>query len=99
MEIGSDEAERGGLLLPGDQLVELTNVHPEPTDGYMPDPADVLPLISEAVGTWHTHPRATATPSAQDLQSWSGWPAWEHVIVGTDGVRRFRVKNGMAIDA
>lgn len=98
LAIGSDEPERGGLLVGEAELIELPNIHPEPANGYMPDTALVLPWIERATGTWHTHPGRTATPSAQDVQSFAGWPDWVHVIVGTDGVRQFRTKNGMAVE-
>lgn len=97
LETASGNPERGGLLLQDDELVELANVHPEPLEGYMPDPAEVIPLIAEAVGTWHSHPGRTAQPSSQDAQTFAGWPDWTHVIVGLDGVRAFRIKNGMPV--
>jgi proteasome lid subunit RPN8/RPN11 len=90
--------ERGGLLLNDGTIVEFTNHHPEPIEGFTPDPFDVLPHLDAAIGTWHTHPGGTANLSAEDASTFVGWPTWRHAIIGTDGVRWYAVKHGAVIN-
>jgi proteasome lid subunit RPN8/RPN11 len=90
--------ERGGVVLEDGTIVELTNHYPE-DDGFSPDPAELLPHLDRLAATWHTHPGATANPSVEDAETFVLWPDLTHYIVGTDGVRAFRVKHGAVINA
>lgn len=91
--------ERGGLILKGGKLVEVQNICSEPEEGFLPDAADLIPHLPNAVGTWHTHPGASANLSVEDAETFVSWPDWLHAIVGEDGVRWYAVKNGAAINA
>lgn len=80
-----DTAERCGLILPRNKVVEVQNAHPHPDKGFM------IPVKElhgkKVVGTWHTHPGQSATLSQDDYLGFSNWPGLLHYIVGTDGVR------------
>jgi hypothetical protein len=90
--------ERGGVVLDDGTIVELTNHSPD-DDGYAPDAADLLPYVDRLSGTWHTHPTTTANPSVEDAETFAMWPELTHYIVGTDGVRAYRIKHGAVINA
>jgi proteasome lid subunit RPN8/RPN11 len=46
-------------------------------------------------GTWHTHPGKEAALSQDDYLGFANWPELTHYIVGTDGVRAYRVVDGI----
>lgn len=92
--------ERGGLILKGGKLLELPNVAEKPDQGFLPDlTPELLDALDESIGTWHTHPGATANLSAEDWQTFIQWPEHLHAIVGTDGVRWYRVEHGAVVNA
>lgn len=92
--------ERGGFIMKDGSLMELSNQSETPNEGALldmtPEELDKLP---DAVGTWHTHPGATANLSVGDHETFVSWPTFAHVIVGTDGARWYGVKNGAVINA
>ena len=92
--------ERGGVIVAGPKLIELDNIA-EGDDAYTCDSMALVDLMAEheLVGTWHTHPGATANLSMGDADTFAGWPDLAHVIVGTDGPRWYAVKNGAVINA
>jgi proteasome lid subunit RPN8/RPN11 len=93
----NDEKERCGLLLTDDSVVELENLANDPVLGYIMDPLQVLPYLTEGriKGTWHTHPNGSATLSGEDLKGFAGWPQFLHYVIGRKGegveVRCYRV--------
>lgn len=92
--------ERGGLILPGPELVELENSSDQPLWGFQINlKVEDLDLLSEAIGSFHTHPSASANLSSEDWVTFVNWPDWVHVIVGTDGLRWYTVENGMVLNA
>lgn len=90
--------ERGGVILDDGTVVELAN-HATDDNSYHPLAADLLPHVDRMTGTWHTHPGETANLSVGDAETFVMWPELTHYIVGTDGVRAYRVKNGGVINA
>lgn len=90
--------ERGGIILADGALVEFENVADDPAEGFCPRITDPLQL-NEATGTWHTHPGANSNLSVGDSETFVSWPELLHAIVGSDGVRTYRVKNGAVINA
>jgi len=97
----SDTFERGGLILKDGTVIEIDNDHVEEErdKAYVPDYAQLLPHIDNAIGTWHTHPGETSNLSAGDWETFVNWPDFFHVIIGTDGARKYIVKNGAVINA
>lgn len=94
-----DGAERGGFILPSGRLVEFKNVADEPEKGYIPDVNEAFHFVTDAVGTWHTHPGASAALSSEDAETFIEWPEWIHAVVGADGLRWYEIKNHAVINA
>lgn len=55
--------------------------------------------LPEVVGTFHTHPNASANLSFEDYESFMGYPRLTHYIIGKDGVKVYKVINGVLINA
>lgn len=92
--------ERGGVVLPGGRLLEFPNVSPEPGAGFQPQlTTETVLSLNDAVGTWHTHPDASANLSVEDSQTFQQWPDLLHAVIGTDGIRWYAVKNGAVVNA
>lgn len=93
-----DDHERGGFVLDTGEIIEFDNVSPEKTDAFTPDYEVLLPYIPHAVSTWHTHPGMTSNLSPGDWETFCNWPNLTHYIVGTDGVREYRVDRGAVVN-
>jgi hypothetical protein len=92
--------ERGGLIQADGSLLEFNNVAEVPTEGFLPEiTTDLLGSLDASIGTWHTHPGATANLSAEDWTTFVQWPDHIHVIVGTDGLRWYRVEKNAVLNA
>ena len=91
--------ERGGFILDDHSVLELKNTSPNPNEGAMLDMTlEQLDLLPRAIATWHTHPGTTSNLSVGDNETFVGWPAMRHAIIGTDGLRWYAVKNGAVIN-
>lgn len=91
--------ERGGLVLDDGTVIELTNLMDEPEDGALLDPAELIQHEDRMVATWHTHPTTSANLSGMDWETFTNWPDQLHAIIGTDGIRWYRVKGRAVINA
>lgn len=92
--------ERGGLILKDGSVIEFKNVAEVPKEGFLPEiTVDLLAHLDNALATWHTHPGASANLSVEDWETFTQWPDHAHAIVGTDGVRWYRVERGVVINA
>lgn len=91
--------EMCGFVLKNRRVVQLKNVHPEPTQGFEIDPADTMRYMDRLKGIWHTHPKADAVFSGEDKLCMEQWPDLAHYVVGQDGVRKYIVKNGAVLNA
>lgn len=92
--------ERGGLILRNLKLHEFENTSENPNEGFeVLLTIETLELLKDAVGTWHTHPGASANLSVEDHETFVSWPDWEHAIIGEDDIRWYRVDRGMVINA
>lgn len=95
--------ERCGVVTKRGKVVELTNAHPSPTEGFMMQPQDVLEWLAsgEAKATWHTHPGADPNLSEEDYRGFSQWPDVDHWVVGLrDGQPSavcYYVENGLVV--
>lgn len=94
---GSDE--RCGVILGDATIMELDNVHPEPSQGFEISPEKILELLPSVVAFWHTHPNSTSTLSGADKLCIEQWPEMDHFIVGNDGVTKYQVIEGIVVDA
>lgn len=98
-EFYSDEgAERCGFVLKDDSIVELENIHPEPQLGFEIDSVEILRYIDDLKIIWHTHPGSTSTLSGEDKNYMEMWPDVEHVIIGSDGLKVYKVQNGVVLN-
>ena len=71
--------ERCGILLEGDQLIELPNLHPDPYNGFAMESHH---LETEGIiGTWHTHPATSANLSTEDYRLFIKYPNLKHYII------------------
>jgi proteasome lid subunit RPN8/RPN11 len=66
----------------------LANLAADPRHAFAFDPVEYLHAERQAddrqlcvIGVWHTHPDATAVPSASDREG--AWAGWFYLIVGT----------------
>lgn len=96
-----DTEERCGVVLKDGSVVEVKNIAEDPTNSYRMDTAEVLPLLEDVVGTWHTHPDSDPNLSGEDYMGFLSWPNLEHSIIGRRNgqvvVLRYRVENGLVI--
>ena len=95
-----DLDERCGLIV-NDKIVEITNIHLEPTKGFRMDPEELMARVDDATATWHTHPASDPGLSEQDYAGFTQWPNLVHHIIGVrDGeptIESYRVTNGLVI--
>lgn len=96
----SDINERCGLIV-NDEIVEVTNVHPDPTKGFRANPEELIKLAGIASAMWHTHPNADPAMSEEDYFGFSQWPNLVHHIVGVrDGnpaIESYTILDGLVI--
>lgn len=90
-----DTTERCGLVLSDGKAVECNNSHPEPSNGFVIPARALLKHEGRIKGTWHTHPHGDSLLSQEDYAGFSQWPDLTHFIIGLDGVRAYRVEDGI----
>ncbi len=78
----------------------LTNASSTPQTRFYAPPQELFAALKEAddrgevpIGSYHSHPRSPAWPSATDLEATGGTVM---LIIGQDDVKAFWVKNGAA---
>lgn len=87
----NDVNERCGLVLSDGTIVEIVNIAEKPEDSYEMDPLGVIPFLSMAEATWHTHPNGTNILSGADYEGFKRWPDLRHHVIGKEGVRSYYV--------
>ena len=92
------EDERCGFVLHDGTIVELENIHPEPTEGFEIDPEDILRYINQIEAIWHTHPGAGSVLSGEDKLCMEIWPHLKHIVVGVDGMSVYIVEQGVVLN-
>lgn len=90
----TDTVERCGFVLQDGRAFQCENEHPDPSKGFMIPVAMLVDNEDMLLGTWHTHPNQSAALSQEDYIGFSQWPELTHFIIGTDGVRAYRVIDG-----
>ena len=95
----TDTEERCGLVLRDGRCFQVENTHGEPARGFRLDASEMVKHEGELAGTWHTHPNQTAALSEEDFMGFRQWPDLTHYIIGTDGVRGYRVVDGFLENA
>lgn len=95
----ADLKERCGFILKGNRIVEVLNFHTEPEKGFEISPESILKYEDKLKGTWHTHPKQSNALSQCDYSCFLYWPHLEHYIIGTNGVQRYVVEDGIVLNA
>lgn len=91
----ADTEERCGLILKGGKVIDVPNLHADPTQGFRIDGAVMLEHEEKLVGTWHTHPKTPALLSQEDYTGFLNWPDLTHYIIGQDTIRAYKVEHGV----
>lgn len=94
-----DTEERCGLVMKDGSIVEIENIAEDKEKGFEMRPEAVIGLLEtgHVVATWHTHPTGPANHSGEDHSFFLSWPDLSHIIIGRDGVRKYRVDNGVVL--
>lgn len=98
----NEEIETLGVILKGDVIVQLKNIHDNPKEGALMASQDVFDYLYsgnfETIATWHTHVNESADLSGEDYSSFLLHPQLDHYIVGNDGVKKYVIKDGMVLN-
>ena len=94
----TDTVERCGLVLSGGRVIKTQNVAANTVMSFEIPPEEMIKPGRTVVGTWHTHPGQPANLSHEDYAGFLNWPELTHWIVGTDGVRGYKVDNGLVLN-
>lgn len=94
-----DEKEKCGFILKGNRIVEVLNTHIDPKKGFEISPESIVKYEDNLKATWHTHPFKTNVLSEHDYACFLNWPHLEHYIIGTNGVQRYIVEDGIVLNA
>lgn len=88
--------ERVGFIV-DDEIVEVENLHPDPRKYFDVSIEDIekYELISWAI--WHSQPMTTSQLSYEDYAGFVNFPEHKHIVIGSDGLRIYRVKNGAVV--
>lgn len=88
--------ERVGLIMEDNSIIEVENLNPDPNAGFIVRAEEMVK--PGVVGTWHTHPGLPKNLSSVDYIGFCNWPGLTHYIVGSDGVAKYVVRDGMVIN-
>lgn len=100
LRLYSDKGEeRCGFILPN-KIIEVKNIAPEPEEGFMIDPSDIVKYVEQqdAFASWHTHPNYGSNLSGEDYRTFKAYNNLYHFIVGKDGVRCFAVEGQAVVE-
>jgi len=95
----TDTEERCGLILKDGTVFQTPNRHDDPTIGFRIPGWEMVQHEDQLLGTWHTHPGGTSVLSQEDYNGFLNWPQLTHFVVGNDGVRAYRVEDGIVREA
>ena len=90
--------ERVGFILKSGEIIEALNEHPDAYTGFEVDMEDFLEKEPEIWATFHTHPGGPANLSMDDYTAFKNWPNWLHLVVGHDGIKVYKVDNGVVLN-
>jgi proteasome lid subunit RPN8/RPN11 len=93
--------ERCGFVMNDGSIVEVGNMHPEPTEGFIMDPTAMILQADDAAATWHTHPKTGPNLSQEDYRGFLAWPRLKHHIIGLGAngpeVRTYAIYDGVVV--
>ena len=92
----SNGPELVGIVTSSGEVVQLKNIHPKPEESFDVSTEDLIKWFESetTVATFHTHPGGSSNLSIKDDLAFKNWPNLHHFIVGSDGVREFKVDGG-----
>lgn len=95
--------ERVGFILSDGEVIEVPNISVTPEIAFLVKGSDILKYglpesPTPAIATWHTHPKKDANLTIEDHEMFLNYSHLKHYIVGTDGVRGYRVENGRVLN-
>lgn len=93
----NDTEERCGFIVDG-RVIELKNVASDKTKSFEISPEDTIKYEKTFTAIWHTHPYESSNLSDYDYISFLMWPKVSHYIIGTDGVSKYVVEDGLIIN-
>ena len=94
LKLYDEDVERVGFVLPNDKIVEVKNIHENPSKAFMVSDEDVMKYGDQCIATWHTHAKASKNLSAVDMKTFLVWDNVDHYIIGNNGVQKYTVKDG-----
>ncbi len=94
----SEGSERVGFVLDDGTIVEVANIAENPKEGFDVSVEDMAEHFDREIARWHTHPGGSANLSVGDYSSFLNWPRVDHIIIGKEGIRVYRVRNGQVIN-
>lgn len=89
--------ERVGFITKRGKVVEVENIHPQPTEFFEVHPTVVEENIAKSKAIWHTQPGRTSQLSYEDYLGFLNFPEQLHIVIGSDGYRIYRVENGSVL--
>lgn len=80
-----------GFVSAKGKVSPVTNVSPDPDEGFMVSAADIefYTEVTPSKATWHTHPGETSNLSGEDYKTFMVWDDMIHFIIGKDGVTAY----------
>ena len=97
LEFWNGFVERCGFVLADGELVELSNCHEDPRNGFRIDAAEILKYGGRVIATWHTHPLYGPNLSVEDYKCFLDWPEWQHIIIHKDTLRIYYVEQNRVL--
>lgn len=98
-DLDTSEQERVGFVLASGEVVEVQNVAEDPKVSFSVSTEDLLKYEDEAIAAWHTHPKGGVNLSAEDYEAFMMWPDWDHYIIGSGQVAKYKVEDGVVVKA
>jgi proteasome lid subunit RPN8/RPN11 len=86
--------ERVGFVMSDGSIVECKNISEAPEASFEVDAAEMMLYADDAVATWHTHPDTDNNLSVNDYEMFLSWDNLDHYVIGTNGVRKYVVRDG-----
>lgn len=89
--------ERVGFLTKRNKVVEVENRSPIPKDFFEVSQDDLDVNLDNAKAIWHTQPGRTSQLSYDDYLGFLNFPEHQHIVIGLDGLRIYKVEDGQVL--
>ena len=97
-KVHSFEREKCGIILTTGELIELTNIHPKPTNNFAMsnEELEAYPL-DDILAFWHSHREYDSNLSSPDYLSFLRYPKHLHIIFCYTHFTLYNVRNNLVI--